>query len=303
MLAAGLAEALAAIHDAGLVHRDLKPANVLITDDGPRIIDFGIARSDTTDITLTTLGGILGTPGYMSPEQATGEVIGPASDVFSLGAVLYYAATGRGPFGQGTVPALLYQVVHDDPDLTPVPDALRPALTACFHKEPERRPNAANLLTLLENLEASEAELPQALRDAPRAQALMWWQQPTVTEPWSAPLPPAQPVHIAPPGEKPAWSSVGDTESDPVAPAFATGAQDVEECRAEQREAERGPAPGPRVDAVVVGDVVEHTRFGIGTVLEVQGTGRTAVAVVSFGARRNTVRLLIRQAPMRKVEA
>jgi serine/threonine protein kinase len=308
-LAAGLAEALAAIHQAGLIHRDLKPANVLITEDGPRVIDFGIARADTADITLTTLGGILGTPGYMSPEQANGEVVGPASDVFSLGAVLYYAATGTGPFGHGTVPALLYRVVHDDPELTPVPDALRPLLAACFDKEPEHRPTATDVLTWLSrSFTLMDAARPPTQASALVTQDLAWWEQPTHTaHPAPAPAaapPPAAPARPDPPADPVAWWSVGaDADPEPATPGFATGSPVVEAYRAEQHAVDRGRAPGPRVEALEPGDVIEHTQFGIGTVLEVTGTSSQAVALVSFGAKGRRKRLLLRYAPMRKIGA
>lgn len=110
-LAAALAEGLSAIHAAGVVHRDLKPSNVLLAVDGPRIIDFGIARAAEATA-LTHTGLVVGSPGFMSPEQAEGREVGPPSDVFSLGAVLTFAATGEGPFGAGSTAALVYRVVH-----------------------------------------------------------------------------------------------------------------------------------------------------------------------------------------------
>ncbi|MGE7439185.1 serine/threonine-protein kinase [Kitasatospora sp. NPDC001175] len=146
-LAAGLAEALAAIHAAGVVHRDLKPSNVLLTDDGPRVIDFGIARALEGTV-LTVTGVVMGSPGFLSPEQALGEVVGPPSDVFALGAVLAFAAGARG-FGDGPAPALLFRVVHDEPDLTGVPAGLLPVIRACLAKDPAQRPTAAQLLAQL----------------------------------------------------------------------------------------------------------------------------------------------------------
>src|SRR6201993_3362576 len=110
-LTAGLAEGLDAIHAAGVVHRDLKPSNVLLAEDGPRVIDFGISRA-TESTMLTQAGLVVGSPGVMSPEQAMGSDVGPPSDIFNLGAVLAFAATGEGPFGTGTTAALLYRVVH-----------------------------------------------------------------------------------------------------------------------------------------------------------------------------------------------
>jgi hypothetical protein len=145
MLAAGLAEALSAIHSAGVVHRDLKPANVLLADDGPRVIDFGISRA-AEGSSLTHTGLVVGSPGFMSPEQAEGREVGPPSDIFSLGAVLAFAATGRGPFGSGSTPALVYRVVHDVPQLDLVPAEIRPLIERCLAKDPAGRPTAAGLL-------------------------------------------------------------------------------------------------------------------------------------------------------------
>jgi hypothetical protein len=139
-LLGGLVEALQAIHACGLVHRDLKPANVLLAADGPRVIDFGIARAvDGTSLTAT--GVVFGTPGYMSPEQAEGRGAGPASDVFALGCVVAYAAAGTGPFGTGTAAAILYRVVHAQPVLDGVPPRLREVIAGCLAKDPAARPS------------------------------------------------------------------------------------------------------------------------------------------------------------------
>ena len=143
-LLAGLVEALQAVHACGVVHRDLKPANVLLATDGPRVIDFGIARA-ADGTSLTAAGVVFGTPGYMSPEQAEGRGAGPASDVFALGCVVAYAATGTGPFGTGTAAAILYRVVHADPVLDGVPPRLRPAVAACLAKDPAARPSLRRL--------------------------------------------------------------------------------------------------------------------------------------------------------------
>ncbi|WP_344576221.1 protein kinase domain-containing protein [Streptomyces lunalinharesii] len=146
-LAAGLAEALVSIHGAQLVHRDLKPSNVLLATDGPRVIDFGIARV-VEGSSLTMTGFALGSPGFMSPEQVNGEEIGPASDVFSLGSVLTYAATGGNPFGNGHLASLLFRVVHDSPDISPVADpALRALISDCLAKDPAQRPTPREILT------------------------------------------------------------------------------------------------------------------------------------------------------------
>ncbi|MFJ8052979.1 PQQ-binding-like beta-propeller repeat protein [Streptomyces luteogriseus] len=149
-LAAGLAAALQEVHAAGLIHRDMKPSNVLLAADGPRVIDFGIARA-VDGSRMTQTGVVVGSPGYMSPEQALGENIGTASDVFSLGAVLAFAATGRGTFGHGAAShaSLLYQVVHGEPDVEGVPQQLLGLVRACLAKDPAHRPVPAEIVAAL----------------------------------------------------------------------------------------------------------------------------------------------------------
>ncbi len=146
-LAAALAEGLISIHDAGLVHRDLKPSNVLLAEDGPRVIDFGIARVDDAS-RITRTGMMIGSPGFMSPEQINGADITPASDVFSLGAVLAYAATGANPFGEGPAHAMGYRAVYEEPDLEALgPPALRSLVADCLAKSPEQRPAPQDVLS------------------------------------------------------------------------------------------------------------------------------------------------------------
>ncbi|MFJ8715144.1 LamG-like jellyroll fold domain-containing protein [Streptomyces violaceus] len=146
-LAAGLAEALVSIHSVNLVHRDLKPSNVLLAQDGPRVIDFGIVRSVEGD-SITRTGHMAGSPGFMAPEQVSGDEITTASDVFCLGAVLAFAATGVNPFGDGPTPALLYRVVHNEPDVDAVEDpALRDLISACLAKDAADRPTPRDILT------------------------------------------------------------------------------------------------------------------------------------------------------------
>ena len=145
-LAARLAEGLGAVHAAGVIHRDLKPANVLLAEDGPRLIDFGISQAaDFAQITSPT--SVLGTPGFIAPELVQGEPAGPASDIFTLGAVLAYAATGEFPFGVGPADARTLRVLYLTPDLGSVPDPLRPLLERCLAKVPAERPTAAEFLT------------------------------------------------------------------------------------------------------------------------------------------------------------
>ncbi len=143
-LALATAGALAAIHRAGVVHRDFKPANVLIGADGPRVIDFGIARA--LDQVTATSGNIMGTPAYMSPEQLSGGAIGPETDVFSWAATMIFAASGKVAFGEDTIPAILNRVINHQPDLAALPRSLRPLAAACLDKQPGNRPTAADIM-------------------------------------------------------------------------------------------------------------------------------------------------------------
>ncbi|MFC9337170.1 bifunctional serine/threonine-protein kinase/ABC transporter substrate-binding protein [Streptomyces sp. NPDC057020] len=150
-LGARLASALGDMHEAGLVHRDVKPGNVLLALDGPRLIDFGIARSAGATA-LTATGAMIGTPGFLAPEQARvagSDEVGPAGDVFSLGCVLAYTLTGERPFGTGAVAAVVYRTVHEDPDLDGVPAPLLPLVSACLAKNPADRPTAAEVRAAL----------------------------------------------------------------------------------------------------------------------------------------------------------
>ncbi|WP_055555959.1 serine/threonine-protein kinase [Streptomyces sp. NBRC 110028] len=140
-LGAGLAEALGAVHGLGLVHRDVKPSNVLLALDGPRLIDFGIARATEGTVSLTSTGASIGSPGYMSPEQILGLPVSGPADIFSLGAVLTYAATGEQPFPGDSSASLLYKVVHEEPRLGPeLTEELRDLVAACLAKDPADRP-------------------------------------------------------------------------------------------------------------------------------------------------------------------
>ncbi|MFE9662070.1 protein kinase [Streptomyces sp. NPDC005955] len=148
-LGAGLAEALVRVHGLRLVHRDVKPSNVLLTLDGPRLIDFGIARATDGTTTLTSTGVSIGSPGYMAPEQILGGDVTGAADVFSLGAVLAFAASGASPFPGDSSASLLYRVVHEEPELTGVTGELREVVAACLAKDPDDRPDAAELVRRL----------------------------------------------------------------------------------------------------------------------------------------------------------
>ncbi|MFJ8563427.1 serine/threonine-protein kinase [Streptomyces sp. NPDC093514] len=163
-----LSTALVSVRAAGVVHRDIKPANVLLGAERPFLIDFGIART-VRDPRHTRTGTVIGTPGFLAPEQATGTVAGAPADVFSLAAVLVYAATGRSPFlaagEELDLPALLYRIVHDEPLLDGVPQALLPLVTECLAKDPEQRPSAAEVAARLEDGQEEdwEAVVPQTL--------------------------------------------------------------------------------------------------------------------------------------------
>ncbi|WP_327357420.1 serine/threonine-protein kinase [Streptomyces sp. NBC_01304] len=163
-----LSEGLVAVHEAGVVHRDLKPSNILLSPKGPRIIDFGIAWA-TGASTLTHVGTAVGSPGFLAPEQVRGAAVTPATDVFSLGATLAYAAMGDSPFGHGSSEVMLYRVVHEEAQLHGVPDALAPLVRACLAKTPEDRPSTLQLSQRLKEIAAREAQgLTDARPPAPR---------------------------------------------------------------------------------------------------------------------------------------
>jgi eukaryotic-like serine/threonine-protein kinase len=156
-LAAGLAESLNAIHAVGVVHRDLKPSNVLLAEDGPRVIDFGISQA----VEASALPGLdFGSPGFMSPEQALGHDIAPSADIFSLGAVLTYAATGHGPFGSGSSAALVYRLVNSPARLDDLPEELRRLVGSCLAKHPSDRPTASQLLADVGAIQPESGWLP-----------------------------------------------------------------------------------------------------------------------------------------------
>ncbi|MGP3968933.1 serine/threonine-protein kinase [Streptomyces sp. 6N223] len=205
-LGAGVAEALEAIHEAGLVHRDLKPANVLIAPDGPRVVDFGISVAiEATALTRT--GMIVGTPGFMAPEQLVGRPVTPATDVFALGAMLTYAATGTGPFGTGSAQSLNFRIAYEEPDLTGLPSPGLEIVARCLAKDPNQRPKVADVIEELAPAAADDHYTPTEVGPenvswlpAPVAGAL----PATVTAPaglpaTAPPAPPAPTTPFAPP--------------------------------------------------------------------------------------------------------
>ncbi|MFD5425136.1 serine/threonine-protein kinase [Streptomyces sp. NPDC127084] len=203
VLARELSAALVAVREAGVVHRDIKPGNILLGPERPLLIDFGIARA-VRDPRQTQTGAVIGTPGYLAPEQAVGTAAGAPADVFSLAAVLVYAATGRGPFaGPGEelqLPTLLYRIVHDEPLLDGVPESLAPLVKECLAKAPEQRPTADEIgarLTALGTGSWGAAAPPALPAEADRREAelrrLLSVPEPTVaamTSPAPVPVPP-----------------------------------------------------------------------------------------------------------------
>ncbi|WP_329534969.1 protein kinase [Streptomyces sp. NBC_01450] len=194
---AALSEGLVAVHEAGVVHRDLKPSNILLSPKGPRIIDFGIAWA-TGASTLTHVGTAVGSPGFLAPEQVRGAAVTPATDVFALGATLAYASTNDSPFGHGSSEVMLYRVVHEEPQLHGVPDALAPLVRACLAKDPEERPSTLQLSLRLKEIAAREAQgladvRPPAQRgdpDRPTGRlAEQYAEQPTQRRPQGTPPP------------------------------------------------------------------------------------------------------------------
>ncbi|HEV2239501.1 MAG TPA: protein kinase [Streptosporangiaceae bacterium] len=169
-LAVGTATALTAIHGAGVVHRDFKPANVLLGPDGPRVVDFGIARLVDAG-TVTT--GVIGTPSFMAPEQLAGARPGSAVDIFAWAVTMVFAATGRSPFGSGAVQAVMWRIMSDEPDLGGVPPSLLPVVRQCLDKDPGRRPVARDLLLRLVDPSAQGSAVPSASPPYPAYPAAM----------------------------------------------------------------------------------------------------------------------------------
>jgi tRNA A-37 threonylcarbamoyl transferase component Bud32 len=198
LLMGGVAEALAAIHAAGLVHRDLKPSNVLLSADGPRVIDFGIARAiEATKMTRT--GIRVGTPSFMAPEQAEGDAVSPAIDVFALGSVIAFAVLGREPFGTGQEQVLLYRIVHMEPDLGGCPEPLRGLVARCLAKSPGERPSAGEIIaecrahTAGQTIALARSWLPAAV-----SEGLARYAPPLALLPTAPPSVPVGPPGVAP---------------------------------------------------------------------------------------------------------
>lgn len=213
---AGLAEGLRDIHRAGVVHRDLKPSNVLLADDGPKVIDFGISRPSDSELRTET-GKLIGTPPFMAPEQfRRPREVGPAADIFALGSVLVHAATGRGPFDSDSPYIVAYQVVHDEPDLTGVPDDLAKLVGRCLAKEPDERPTPDELMTelrLVSSLYDTQAFIPAQRTPEPEPGA----EAEGVSGHEPAPLPGDGPTHVR--GKRRTAAGASGPDPDPDSPA------------------------------------------------------------------------------------
>ncbi|MFF2148148.1 protein kinase [Kitasatospora sp. NPDC058190] len=277
LLMGGIAEALQAIHSVEVVHRDLKPANVLVAGDGPRVIDFGIARAaDATALTGT--GYRIGSPAFMAPEQAQGRAVTPSTDVFALGALAAYVAGGTPPFGDGPDTAVLYRVVHEEPDLEAVPADLRELIQRCLAKSPEDRPKPAEIIQAARNhpevggqLRFGEDWLPRQVNteitrrsDLPRTPPTPLPVAPTTppapaappqpagtpTHPATAVTPPQQPA-TPPPGFAPpplgAYGAPQPPTETPTAPVLPT--PPTVQLQPEPPSFDT-PPPGPAVTAV-----------------------------------------------------
>ncbi|WP_380285440.1 serine/threonine-protein kinase [Kitasatospora purpeofusca] len=229
LLMGGIAEALQAIHSVEVVHRDLKPANVLVAGDGPRVIDFGIARAaDATALTGT--GYRIGSPAFMSPEQAQGRPVTPATDVFALGALAAYVAGGAAPFGDGPDTAVLYRVVHEQPDLDAVPAGLRELVLRCLAKSPEDRPGPAEIIDIARNhpsvggqLRFSDDWLPKQVNTEITRRSDLPKTPPTPlpAAPAAPPAPPAgAPFAATPPPTAPPTLPAGAPSFGPPPPGF-----------------------------------------------------------------------------------
>jgi serine/threonine protein kinase len=255
-----LARALTAVHALGLVHRDVKPSNVLLTLEGPRLIDFGIARAMDGTASLTSTGVSVGSPGYMAPEQIRGEGVTGAADVFSLGAVLAYAATGEAPFPGDSSAALLYMVVHEEPELGELDGDLRDLVAACLAKDPAARPGPDEVADRLaavpagpEGTAGAAGWLPGPLVEQISRAAVELLHLDSLPLPLPLPLPP-EPAGPVPSPEPtgpvpPSASAVEPGASGPVdfsSPAIGVFGPPVEPGTPGEPPTAWGPQPGPR---------------------------------------------------------
>ncbi|MFE0687740.1 serine/threonine-protein kinase [Streptomyces xiamenensis] len=223
LLVAGVAEALTSIHAVGVVHRDLKPGNVLLATEGPKVIDFGIAQAaDSTALTGTDVR--VGTPAYMAPEQIMGNPpAGPGTDVFALGIIAHFAATGGHPFGEGGAHGLMYRIVQEDPYLARAPEALRPMIAACLAKNPAQRPGPAQVVEMCRSLSPGQT-LQRRDSWLPAGLATQVSQRHGTQPPTPPPLPATAPTVPPPPAAKPRRTMAIALATTAVLAAVAGGA-------------------------------------------------------------------------------
>jgi predicted Ser/Thr protein kinase len=268
-LAIGTLTALAAIHRAGIVHRDFTPHNVLLGPDGPRVIDFGIARA--LGATNNSESNRAGTPSYMAPEQITDGEIGPPADMFAWGSTILFAATGRPPFGNEAVHAVMQRIVHDEPDVSALPEPLRSVVAACLAKDPAQRPTAQQAQAGLLGHEATESLMPPPAfgATAPAAQDPADPQKPVTPAPATAPQPTAPQPTVSRPARPPAAprpAAAGTTAETPIpesspglpptAPGSAARAAPVRPT-AEPARRPAGPAKPPAAPRTAIGPAAE----------------------------------------------
>ncbi|MBO2451680.1 serine/threonine protein kinase [Actinomadura barringtoniae] len=244
-LAVATATALAAIHQAGVVHRDFKPSNVLLGPDGPRVIDFGIARDTESPLTLTS--SIIGTPAYMAPEQFEGDVVGPPADVFAWASVMAFAASGLPPYGADSFPAIMKRVLTGEPDLRGLHEPLRSIVAGCLVKDPAQRPTMETVLLSL--LGSPSATGPQT--NAAQAAAAAAGIQAAAMPPMPGPPPPAPPPPAPPTDPQPAQAvpAANQQPAPPTAPPTIPPAPMVTSLDGAPRPGRQGrqqPAPGQR---------------------------------------------------------
>ena len=261
-LATGLADALTVIHAAGIMHRDLKPSNIILTEAGPKVIDFGIARRQGTTA-MTQTGMMVGSMGFMAPEQISGHP-GPEADIFAWGVTVAYAATGRSPFGAGNTHSILYRIMYGDADIASVPESLLPLVEASLAKDPQSRPTAQQLLDRL----TSASSRPENVSDTPTQVILArTWQsgahsslppasrlaapnpapprRPAAPAPWPHAAPSAASPSAAAPSAAAAATAPTADQPTPVLPLGAVPSALAPSAMAPAAMAPAAPAPAP----------------------------------------------------------
>ncbi|MEX5637376.1 serine/threonine-protein kinase [Parafrankia sp. FMc2] len=287
-LAVAIAAALTSIHNAGLVHRDVKPGNVLLSKTGPRLIDFGVAMSVESASLLTGASDTVGTPAFMAPEQAAREATGAAADVFAWGGVVAFAGTGRSPFGLGAAPAVMYRVVHGEPDLDGLDTRLLPLVRAAMSKKAPERPTATDLLGQLTGSTRPMAAMPP-IQAQPRAQAAPG--QPPVAEPMQTA------VGIGPPATPPPVAGAAAAGAELLTSALPPAGADVPASAPASRSGaspDPGPAPGAGVGVGGGQSRAGHRRHPPGRGRRTLGAVAAAIAAL---AAAGVALLLVRSMP------